>query len=88
MRFLGSAGLLPGKGSGLASTIRPGLAGNVPAATLIADGDLVMAQGDMTMTDEDREVVPYSYCDIYRFRGDKIAELKSYVIKTDAATVA
>ena len=54
-------------------------------ATLIAEGDLVMAQGDMTMTDKDRDVVPYSYCDIYRFRGDKIAELKSFVIKTDAA---
>ena len=57
-------------------------------ATLIAEGDLVMAQGDMTMNEKDRKAVPYSYCDIYRFRGDKIAELKSYVIKTEAAPTA
>ena len=57
-------------------------------ATLIAEGDLVMAQGDMTMNEKERAAVPYSYCDIYRFRGDKIVELKSFVIKTDAAPAA
>lgn len=54
-------------------------------ATLMAEGDLVMAQGDMTMNEKEQGTVPYSYCDIYRFRGDKIAELKSFVIKADAA---
>ena len=53
-------------------------------ATLIAEGDLVMAQGDMTMNETEQKAVPYSYCDIYRFRGDKISELKSFVIKTEA----
>jgi len=57
-------------------------------ATLIAEGDLVMAQGDMTMNEKERPAVPYAYCDIYRFRGDKIVELKSFVIKTDAAASA
>jgi ketosteroid isomerase-like protein len=57
-------------------------------ATLIAEGDLVMAQGDMTMNETEQKAVPYSYCDIYRFRGDKISELKSFVIKTNAAPVA
>lgn len=57
-------------------------------ATLIAEGDRVMASGDMTMNEKERQAVPYSYCDIYRFRGDKIAELKSFVIKTAAAPVA
>ena len=57
-------------------------------ATLIAEGDLVMAQGDMTMNDKERKAVPYSYCDIYHFRGDKIAALKSFVIKTDAVATA
>jgi hypothetical protein len=27
-------------------------------------------------------------CDVYRFRGDKIAALKSFVIKTDAVPAA
>jgi len=51
---------------------------------LIAEGDLVAAHGDMIMKDEDGKTVPYSYCDFYRFRGDKIVELRSFVIKTEA----
>jgi ketosteroid isomerase-like protein len=54
-------------------------------AQVIAEGDFVTAFGDMTMKDKDGSATPYSYCDIYRFRGDKIAELTSYVIKTEAA---
>src|SRR5262245_54129050 len=57
-------------------------------ATLIAEGDMVMAQGDMTMNEKDRKAVPYAYCDIYRFRGDKIVDLKSFVIKRDAVASA
>ena len=53
---------------------------------LIADGESVVANGDMTMKDKDGETVPYSYCDIYRFSDGKIAELKSFVIKTQAKT--
>jgi uncharacterized protein (TIGR02246 family) len=51
-------------------------------ANVIAEGDFVTAFGDMTMKEKDETPTPYSYCDIYRFRGDKIAELRSYVIKT------
>jgi len=50
---------------------------------IIAEGDLVAAHGDMTMKDKDGNAVPYSYCDIYRFRGEKIVELRSFVIKTE-----
>jgi len=57
-------------------------------ATLIGEGDIVMAHGDMTMTDKDRKTTAYSYCDVYHFRGDKIVELKSFVIKTDAVAAA
>lgn len=56
--------------------------------TLIAEGDLVMAHGAMTMTDGNRKMVPFSYCDIYRFRGDKIAELTSFVVKTEGVAAA
>jgi uncharacterized protein len=50
-------------------------------SNVIAEGDFVMAHGDMTMDERDK-TVPYSFCDIYRFRGDKISELRSFVIKT------
>ena len=53
-------------------------------ANVIAEGDFVMAHGDMTMQDKDGKVVPYAYCDIYRFRGDKIVELRAFVINTEA----
>ena len=53
--------------------------------TMIADGDFVSAMGDMTMN-EKGTLVAYSYCDVWRFRGDKIAELKAFVIKTNAVT--
>jgi ketosteroid isomerase-like protein len=49
----------------------------------IAEGDSVVSCGDMTMKDKDGKVQYYSYCDIYRFENDKIAELTSYVIKTE-----
>jgi uncharacterized protein len=51
---------------------------------VIAEGDFVVARGDMTMKDKDGQTNPYSYCDIYRFSGDKIIELNSFVVKTEA----
>lgn len=51
--------------------------------SVIAEGDFVTAHGNMTMKDKDGKTVPYSYCDIYRFRGGKIAELRAFVIKTE-----
>jgi uncharacterized protein len=38
----------------------------------------------MIMKEKDGKTVPYAYCDIYRFRDGKIAELNSFVIKTEA----
>jgi uncharacterized protein len=51
---------------------------------IIAEGDFVTAHGAMTMKEKDGKTVPYAYCDIYRFRDGKIAELNSFVIKTEA----
>ncbi len=50
---------------------------------LIAEGDFVTALGDITMKDEDGKAADYSYCDIWRFRDDKIVELRAFVIKTE-----
>ncbi|MGH9201103.1 MAG: nuclear transport factor 2 family protein [Vicinamibacterales bacterium] len=50
---------------------------------VIAEGDFVTAYGDMTMKEKDGKPGSYSYCDVYRLRGDKIVELSSFVIKTE-----
>jgi ketosteroid isomerase-like protein len=51
-------------------------------AELFGEGDFVTCCGDMTMNEKDDEDVPYSYCDVYRFTNGKVAELRSWVIKT------
>lgn len=51
--------------------------------TTIADGDYVTCIGDMTMP-ENGQTVPYAYCDVWRLKAGKIAELKAFVIKTQA----
>jgi uncharacterized protein len=50
---------------------------------LIAEGDFVTALGDITLKDEDGKAVDYSYCDVWRFRGSKIVELRAFVIKAE-----
>jgi len=51
---------------------------------ILADGDFATCYGDMTMRDKDGKVIPYSYCDIYRFRNGKVAELRAFVMKNEA----
>jgi uncharacterized protein len=50
-------------------------------ANLIAEGDFVTAVGDITLKDADGKADHYSYCDIWRFRGSEIVELKAFAIK-------
>lgn len=52
-------------------------------ANFIAEGDFVTALGDLTIKDEDGNATHYSYCDVWRFRGSKMVELKAFVIKTE-----
>lgn len=52
-------------------------------ANLIAEDDFVTALGDITMKDENGKAAHYSYCDVWRFRGGKIVELRAFVIKTE-----
>jgi ketosteroid isomerase-like protein len=52
----------------------------------IAEGDSVVTRGDMMMQErKDSPSTPYTFCDIYRFSGDKVAELTAFVIRTDKA---
>ncbi|WP_367875315.1 nuclear transport factor 2 family protein [Luteolibacter sp. Populi] len=50
---------------------------------LIAEADFVIALGEITMKDEEDKEAPYSYCDVWRFRGDKMCELRAFVIKPE-----
>lgn len=50
---------------------------------LIAEGDFVTALGEITTKDEDGKPVHQSYCDVWRFREGKMAELRAFVIKTE-----
>jgi ketosteroid isomerase-like protein len=50
--------------------------------TLIAEGDYLTALGKISLKNEDGKMVDYSYCDVWRFRDGKMAELKAFVIKT------
>lgn len=49
-------------------------------AHMIADGDFVVALGEITTKDEQGKEVPSSYCDVWRFHDGKIVELKAFVI--------
>jgi uncharacterized protein len=51
---------------------------------VVAEGDSVITRGDMMMTDKrDGIAHTYSFCDIYRFEGDRVADLTAFVIRTD-----
>ena len=55
----------------------------VEVETLIAEGEYLTAIGTLSMKDEDGNDTRYSYCDVWRFRDDKLAELKAFVIGSD-----
>lgn len=48
---------------------------------LIGENDFVTATGNITMKAEDGKTVHYSYCDVWRFRDGKMAELTAFVIE-------
>lgn len=50
---------------------------------LIAEGDFLTVLGEITLKDENGKEIDYSYCDVWRFRGDKIIELRAFVIKIE-----
>ena len=53
-------------------------------ANLIAEGDFLTALGEIVVKDKDGKATTSSYCDIWRFRNGKIAELRAFVIETGA----
>lgn len=51
---------------------------------LIAEGDFVTAIGNISLKDENGKLVKYDYCDVWRFRDGKMAELTAFVIESDS----
>lgn len=51
---------------------------------LIAEGDFVTAVGGVSTRGEGGEITHYSYCDVWRLRDGKLAELKAFVVETGA----
>jgi len=50
---------------------------------LIAESEFVTAIGKISLKNEEGRYIDYSYCDVWRFRDGKMAELKAFVIKTE-----
>jgi len=48
--------------------------------SMIAEGDQVAALGEITSYDDGGRPVPNSYCDVWRLREGKLAELNAYVV--------
>ena len=52
---------------------------------LIADDNAVVCSGDMLMKNKDGLAEENTFCDLYEFRGDKIVDLQSFVVKVRPA---
>ena len=51
---------------------------------MIEQGEFLSAIGSISIKNETGKLVNYSYCDIWRFRDGKMAELKAFVIEIKA----
>lgn len=47
---------------------------------LIAENDFVTAVGKISMKNGDGKIVEYAYCDIWKFKNNKMDELTAFVI--------
>lgn len=51
---------------------------------LIAEGDYLTALGEISTKDKDGKVTRASYCDVWRLRDGKLAELQAFVVELAA----
>ena len=54
-------------------------------ARLIAEGDAVVATGEIALTDAAGTVTRSAYCDVWRVRDGRLAELRAFVVETGGA---
>jgi uncharacterized protein len=52
---------------------------------MIAEGDWLTAIGEITLEDDGGKATDYAYCDVWRFRDGKLAELRAFVVETSPA---
>lgn len=52
---------------------------------MIAEGDFVTAIGEVTVHDADGTPTRSAYCDVWRFRDGRMAELRAFVIEVPDA---
>lgn len=52
---------------------------------MIAEGDFVAVLGEITLKDEEGKAAHHTYCDVWRFRDGRMAELQALVIETGPA---
>ena len=50
---------------------------------LIAEGDMLTAEGHIRLPDAEGREVHYEYCDVWRIRDGKLAELRAYVVAVE-----
>jgi ketosteroid isomerase-like protein len=50
---------------------------------LIAEGDFVVAMGEITLKDDRGNDTHHSYCDVWRFHDGKMAALRAFVVDLD-----
>ena len=55
---------------------------------MIADGNSVAAYGSLTIEVQPGKTITQTFCDVYRFQGDKIAELIAFVITPETKSAA
>ena len=57
---------------------------------IFGDANHVACHGEMTMKNAEGKEGKYSYCDVYTFSGDKVTELRSFVVahKADEKNVS
>ncbi len=48
---------------------------------LIAEGAFVTAVGDIDIKDETGQVAHFAYCDVWRIRDGKLADLRAFVVE-------
>ena len=51
---------------------------------MIAEGDSLAALGEITLKDAKGQATRYAYCDVWRFRDGKMAELRAFVVQPEA----
>ena len=51
---------------------------------LLADGDFVVALGDIMAKDANGKATRHAYCDVWRFRDGRMVELRAFVVRPAA----